>query len=139
IASDTQQVIKGSITLAELLRRPGVHYIDLERHGLGNPALNSVEKEGAEIEIKYSGYLQRQQNQIDLVSRQTNRQLPPDLDYALIDTLSKEAREKLAKVKPLTVGQAGRIGGVNPADINALLVYLELRYRQKSSEVSMLA
>ena len=136
IASDTQQVIKGSITLAELLRRPGVHYIDLERHGLGNPALNSVEKEGAEIEIKYSGYLQRQQNQIDLVSRQTNRQLPPDLDYALIDTLSKEAREKLAKVKPLTVGQAGRIGGVNPADINALLVYLELRYRQKSSEVS---
>ncbi|HEY9695122.1 MAG TPA: tRNA uridine-5-carboxymethylaminomethyl(34) synthesis enzyme MnmG [Oculatellaceae cyanobacterium] len=136
IASDTQQVIKGSITLTELLRRPGVHYIDLERHGLGNPALNSVEKEGAEIEIKYYGYLQRQQNQIDLVSRQTNRQLPPDLDYALIDTLSKEAREKLAKVKPLTVGQAGRIGGVNPADINALLVYLELRYRQKSSEVS---
>ena len=136
IASDTQQVIKGSITLAELLRRPGVHYIDLERHGLGNPALNSVEKEGAEIEIKYSGYLQRQQNQIDLVSRQTNRQLPPDLDYALIDTLSKEAREKLAKIKPLTIGQAGRIGGVNPADINALLVYLELRYRQKSSEVS---
>ncbi|AFZ13669.1 tRNA uridine 5-carboxymethylaminomethyl modification enzyme mnmG [Crinalium epipsammum PCC 9333] len=136
IASDTNQVIKGSITLAELLRRPGVHYIDLERHGLGNPALNSVEKEGAEIEIKYSGYLQRQQNQIDLVSRQTNRQLPPDLDYASIDTLSKEAREKLAKVKPLTVGQAARIGGVNPADINALLVYLELRYRQKSSEVS---
>jgi tRNA uridine 5-carboxymethylaminomethyl modification enzyme len=138
IASDTQQVIKGSITLAELLRRPGVHYIDLERHGLGNPALNSVEKEGAEIEIKYSGYLQRQQNQIDLVSRQTNRQLPADLDYASIETLSKEAREKLAKVKPLTVGQAGRIGGVNPADINALLVYLELRYRQKSSEVSKL-
>jgi len=129
IAADTQQAIKGSITLADLLRRPGFHYVDLERYELGNPNLNSAEKEGAEIDIKYSGYLQRQQNQIDQITRQAHRQLPPDLDYASIDTLSKEAREKLAKVKPLTVGQAARIGGVNPADVNALLVYLELRSR----------
>ncbi len=129
IAADTQQAIKGSITLADLLRRPGFHYVDLECYELGNPNLNSAEKEGAEIDIKYSGYLQRQQNQIDQITRQAHRQLPPDLDYASIDTLSKEAREKLAKVKPLTVGQAARIGGVNPADVNALLVYLELRSR----------
>ncbi|MFM7405581.1 MAG: tRNA uridine-5-carboxymethylaminomethyl(34) synthesis enzyme MnmG [Cuspidothrix sp.] len=126
IAQNTQQAIKGSITLADLLRRSGIHYIDLERHGIGNPTLNQAEKEGAEIDIKYAGYLARQQNQIEQVARQANRQIPSDLDYSLIDTLSKESREKLNQVKPLTIGQASRIGGVNPADINALLIYLEI-------------
>ncbi len=139
IASDTQQVIKGSITLADLLRRPGFHYLDLNRYGLGNPSLNQSEKEGAEIDIKYSGYLQRQQNQIDQIVRQAHRQLPADLDYATIDTLSKEAREKLSQVKPLTIGQATRIGGVNPADINALLIYLEFRKTHTQSEFPALA
>ena len=127
IATDTQQAIKNSITLADLLRRPGFHYVDLNRYELNNPSLKPAEKEAAEIDIKYSGYLQRQQNQIDQIARQAHRQLPPDLDYSAIETLSKESREKLAKVKPLTIGQAARIGGVNPADVNALLVYLELR------------
>ncbi|MTJ32309.1 tRNA uridine-5-carboxymethylaminomethyl(34) synthesis enzyme MnmG [Aphanizomenon sp. UHCC 0183] len=126
IAHDTQEAIRGSITLADLLRRSGIHYLDLERHGLHNPALKQAEKEGAEIDIKYAGYLARQQNQIDQVARQANRQLSSDLDYSTIETLSKESREKLNKVKPLTIGQAARIGGVNPADINALLIYLEL-------------
>ncbi len=130
IASDTQQAIKNSITLADLLRRPGFHYANLEHYELSNPALNTAEKAGAEIDIKYSGYLQRQQNQIDAISRHANRPLPSDLDYSTIETLSKEAREKLSKVKPLTVGQAARIGGVNPADVNALLVYLEFRDRR---------
>ncbi|MDF5711112.1 MAG: tRNA uridine-5-carboxymethylaminomethyl(34) synthesis enzyme MnmG [Nostoc sp. S4] len=133
IASHTQQAIKGSITLNDLLRRPGFHYVDLDRFGLGNPNLNRAEKEGAEIDIKYSGYLARQQNQIDQIARQAHRQLPADLDYAKIDTLSKEAREKLTHVKPLTLGQAARIGGVNPADINALLLYLELRKTKSQS------
>ena len=126
IAADTQQKIKGSVTLVDLLRRPGFHYADLERYGLDNSHLNQGEKEGAEIDIKYSGYIQRQQKQIDQIARQSNRQLPSDIDYMKIDTLSMEAREKLTKVRPLTIGQASRIGGVNPADINALLVYLEL-------------
>ena len=126
IAHDTQEAIRGSITLADLLRRSGIHYLDLERHGLHNPALKQAEKEGAEIDIKYAGYLARQQNQIDQVARQANRQLPGNLDYSTIETLSKESREKLNKVKPLTIGQAARIGGVNPADINALLIYLEV-------------
>lgn len=129
IVAETQQAIKGSITLADLLRRPGLHSADLERHGLGNSALAPAEKEGAEIDIKYSGYIQRQQHQIDQILRQEQRKLSQDLDYNSIDTLSKEAREKLAKVRPLTVGQASRIGGVNPADINALLVYLETAAR----------
>ncbi|MGL6280998.1 MAG: hypothetical protein ACRC2J_01165, partial [Microcoleaceae cyanobacterium] len=74
-------------------------------------------------------YLQRQQNQIDQVARQENRKLPADLDYYAIATLSMEAREKLSKIQPLTIGQANRLGGVNPSDINALLIYLEIQYR----------
>lgn len=134
IVADTNQVIKGSITLADLLRRPKFHYADLIKHGLGNVDLQRAEKEGAEIDIKYSGYLARQQNQIDQVARQANRPLPGDLDYDSINTLSKEAREKLNKVKPLTIGQAARTGGVNPADVNALLIYLELRKNHSQTE-----
>jgi tRNA uridine 5-carboxymethylaminomethyl modification enzyme len=136
ISAYTQQAIKGSITLAELLRKPGIHYADLDRFGVGNAALDRAEKEGAEIDIKYSGYIQRQQNQIDQIARQEHRKLPADLDYHAIATLSKEAREKLAKVRPLTIGQATRIGGVNPADMNALLIYLEVKSRQSSDQTS---
>lgn len=132
IFAATNQRIKGSITLAELLRRPGFHYQDLATYGLANLELNRAEQEGAEIDIKYSGYIQRQQNQIEQTSRNANRKLPANLDYTNINTLSKEAREKLAKVKPLTIGQACRIGGVNPADIDALLIYLEVSQRQQA-------
>jgi tRNA uridine 5-carboxymethylaminomethyl modification enzyme len=133
IATHTEQKIKGSITLADLLRRPGFHYGDLLTHGLGNEQLNQAERDGAEIDLKYSGYIQRQQNQIDLAARNANRPLAADLDYHAIETLSKEAREKLAQVKPLTLGQASRIGGVNPSDINALLVHLEMASRRRAA------
>ncbi|NEQ48628.1 MAG: tRNA uridine-5-carboxymethylaminomethyl(34) synthesis enzyme MnmG [Leptolyngbya sp. SIO3F4] len=131
IMADTGQKIKDAIALADLLRRPRFHYTHLEQYGLGNPDLTRAEKEGAEIDIKYSGYIQRQQNQIAQVAKQQNRKLPQNLDYMVIETLSMEAREKLTAVRPLTVGQATRIGGVNPADINALLVHLEIKERQK--------
>jgi tRNA uridine 5-carboxymethylaminomethyl modification enzyme len=131
IVADTGQNIKGAIALADLLRRPGFHYFHLAAYGLGNPTLTREEREGAEIDIKYAGYLHRQQAQIDQISRNTGRKLPANLDYHAIETLSKEAREKLATVRPLTVGQAARIGGVNPADVNALLVYLEIQARQQ--------
>jgi len=129
ITSETGEKIKGSITLADLLRRPGFHYSNLECYGLGDLQLAQEVKEGAEIEIKYAGYLQRQQQQIEKVARQATRPLPADLDYMKIDTLSMEAREKLTKLRPLTIGQASRLGGVNPADINALLIFLECRTR----------
>ncbi len=132
IVADTNQKIKGSVTLAELLRRPKFHYVDLDGYGLGNPELKQQEKEGAEIDIKYSGYIKRQQLQIDQISRHERRKLPAELDYMAIETLSMESREKLTKVRPLTIGQASRIGGVNPADVNALLVYLELRNRKET-------
>lgn len=135
IAAHTQQFIKGSITLAELLRKPGLHYVDLDRFGLGNSTLDRAEKEGAEIDIKYSGYIQRQQHQIAAIARQEHRKLPASLDYSSISTLSNEAREKLTKIRPLTIGQASRIGGVNPADINALLIYLEVQARRATEVV----
>ena len=134
IARETDQKIKGSITLAQLLRRSGFHYSDLQQFGLDNPQLNRAETEGAEIDIKYSGYIKRQETQIEQLSRHTKLKLPQDLDYSTVETLRMEAREKLNQVKPLTIGQATRIGGVNPADINALLVYLELK-NQKPKQI----
>jgi tRNA uridine 5-carboxymethylaminomethyl modification enzyme len=133
IAVSTGEAIKGAITLADLLRRPSIHYQVLLDHNLGNSTLQSYETEGVEIEIKYAGYIKRQEKQIELINRQEHRKLPQDLDYATIQTLSMEAREKLNRIKPLTMGQASRIGGVNPADINALLVYLETTARLTST------
>ena len=130
VEQETGAAIKGSITLADLLRRPGIHTDDLIRHGLADAALPLPVREGAEIDIKYSGYLQRQQQQIDQVKRQSQRKLPSDLNYESIGTLSREAREKLSAIKPNTLGQASRIPGVSQADITALLMWLELRQRQ---------
>ena len=130
VEQETGAAIKGSITLADLLRRPGMHASDLVRHGLADADLPLPVREGAEIDIKYSGYLQRQQQQIDQVKRQSQRKLPADLDYAGIGTLSNEAREKLGAIQPSTLGQASRIPGVSQADITALLMWLELRQRR---------
>jgi tRNA uridine 5-carboxymethylaminomethyl modification enzyme len=130
VEEETGAAIKGSITLADLLRRPGMHAADLVRHGLADADLPLPVREGAEIDIKYSGYLQRQQQQIDQVKRQSQRKLPADLNYAGIGTLSNEAREKLGSIQPSTLGQASRIPGVSQADITALLMWLELRKRE---------
>ena len=129
VEEETGAVIKGSITLADLLRRPGMHADDLVRHGLADANLPLSVREGAEIDIKYSGYLQRQQQQIDQVKRQSQRKLPADVVYADIETLSREAREKLSAIQPITLGQASRIPGVSQADTTALLMWLELRRR----------
>jgi len=130
VEQQTGAAIKGSITLADLLRRPGMHASDLVRHGLADADLPLPVREGAEIDIKYSGYLQRQQQQIDQVKRQGQRKLPADLNYADIGTLSREAREKLSAIQPTTLGQASRIPGVSQADITALLMWLEVQRRQ---------
>lgn len=130
VAAETGAAIKGSITLADLLRRPGFHHADLVRHGLADADLPGDVCEGAEIDIRYSGYLARQQQQIEQVRRQQGLPIPAGLDYASIGTLSAEAREKLAAIQPLTLGQAARIPGVSPADVQALLLWLELRRRR---------
>ena len=131
VVEQTGAAIKGSITLADLLRRPGFHSADLVRHGLAEATLPLDVREGAEIDIKYSGYLARQQQQIDQVKKQEHKAIPSGIDYASIGTLSREAREKLAVVQPLNLGQASRIPGVSPADVTALMLWLELESRRR--------
>ena len=132
VQEQTGAAIKGSITLADLLRRPGFHSADLVRHGLADADLPLDVREGAEIDIKYSGYLARQQQQIDQVKKQEHRAIPAGLDYEAIGTLSREAREKLAAIQPLNLGQAARIPGVSHADVTALLLWLELDGRRRA-------
>lgn len=129
ITAETGEVIRGAITLSELLRRPKFNYAELIHYGLADENLNRFERLAAEIEVKYVGYIQRQEHQIEEVAKHSDRKLPQDIDYNAIETLSKESREKLSKIRPMTIGQASRIGGVNPADVNALLVYLEIQHR----------
>ena len=132
VEAETGAPIKGSITLADLLRRPGFHSADLLRHGLADPELPADVREAAEITIKYSGYLARQQQQIDQVKKQEHRPIPADVDYGSIGTLSREAREKLSAIQPLNLGQAARIPGVSHADVTALLLWLELDSRRRA-------
>ncbi|MBD1194192.1 tRNA uridine-5-carboxymethylaminomethyl(34) synthesis enzyme MnmG [Vulcanococcus sp. Clear-D1] len=131
VVAQTGAAIKGSITLADLLRRPGFHSADLVRHGLAAADLPIDVREGAEIDIKYSGYLARQQQQIDQVKKQEHKAIPAGIDYAAIGTLSREAREKLAAVQPVNLGQASRVPGVSPADVTALMLWLELEARRQ--------
>ena len=132
VEAQTNAPIKGSITLADLLRRPGFGSAELVRHGLADPALPADVREAAEIEIRYSGYLARQQQQIEQVKKQEHRPIPPGIDYAAIGTLSREAREKLAAIQPSNLGQAARVPGVSQADVSALLLWLELERRRCS-------
>ena len=130
VAAATGAGINGSITLADLLRRPGLHREDLVRLGLCDPDLPADVRDGAEIDIKYSGYLARQEQQIERVRRQLGRAIPTGIAYEGIRTLSSEAREKLTAIQPRSLGQASRIPGVSPADVNALLLWLELERRK---------
>ncbi len=132
ITAETGEAIRGAITLSDLLRRPKFNYAELIHYGLADPTLNRFERLAAEIEVKYVGYIQRQEHQIEEVAKHSDRKLPTDINYNAIETLSKESREKLSKIRPMTIGQASRIGGVNPADVNALLVYLEIQQRRKN-------
>ena len=88
-------------------------------------ALPRVAAEQVEISVKYEGYIQRQAQEVEELRRMEGRKLPPDRDYAAIQGLRLEAREKLAAVRPLDLGQASRIFGVSPADVAALMIYLE--------------
>jgi len=117
--------VKSGVKLAELLRRPEIDYEDLAEIDPDRPRLSFAEKEQVSIAVKYEGYIKRQMLQVEQFKRLESRKLPPGLDYEQIKGLSTEARQKLNRLKPDSVGQASRISGVSPADISVLLVYLE--------------
>ena len=117
--------VANSARLADLLRRPQVSYADIAPFDPERPELSPAVTDEVEIQIKYAGYLTRQEKQVEEFKKEEARLLPDDLDYAAIPGLRLEAREKLAAIRPVSIGQAGRISGVSPADIAVLLIYLE--------------
>ncbi len=116
--------VKNSARLADLLRRPQVTYADIGPFDENRPALPEAVTQAVEIHVKYAGYLARQEKQVEQFKREEAKLLPEDIDYAAIPGLRLEAREKLQSIRPRSVGQAGRISGVSPADIAVLLIYL---------------
>ena len=111
--------------LIDLLRRPQMTYDELMTFDPGAPALPKAVREQVEISVKYEGYIRRQLSQVEEFEKLEQHALPADLDYSGIQGLRLEAREKLAAVRPVNLGQASRISGVSPADMGALMVYLE--------------
>ena len=119
--------VANSARLADLLRRPQVTYADIAPFDPNRPNLPAAVTEEVEIQIKYAGYLARQEKQVAEFKKEESRLLPADIDYAAIGGLRLEAREKLEAIRPMSIGQAGRISGVSPADIAVLLIWLEQR------------
>ena len=117
--------VSNSARLADLLRRPQVSYADIAPFDPDRPLLPAAVTEEVEIQIKYAGYLARQEKQVAEFKREESRLLPPGIDYRTIAGLRLEAQEKLSEIRPMSIGQAGRISGVSPADIAVLLIYLE--------------
>ena len=127
LASRDSTPVTNSARLADLLRRPQVTYADIAPFDPERPELPAAVTEEVEIQIKYAGYLARQEKQVEEFRLAESRQLPADTDYNAIAGLRLEARQKLSDIRPMSIGQASRISGVSPADIAVLLIYLEQR------------
>ena len=125
LASKDSTPVANPARLADLLRRPQVTYEDIAPFDEDRPELPLAVTEEVEIQIKYAGYLERQRKHVEEFKKEESRLLPSDIDYDSIGGLRLEARQKLGEIRPLSIGQAGRISGVSPADIAVLLIYLE--------------
>ena len=125
LASRGSAPVANSARLADLLRRPQITYEDIAPFDPDRPDLPAAVTEEVEIQIKYAGYLARQEKQVADFKKEESRLLPADIDYASIAGLRLEAQEKLNAIRPMSIGQAGRISGVSPADIAVLLIWLE--------------
>lgn len=130
LAGKNSAPVKDGCKLIDLLRRPELSYADLAHFDPDRPALPAVIREQVEIRVKYAGYIGRQQKDVEQYRKLQSRPLPTDLDYEQVDSLRLEARQKLNQVKPLNFGQAARISGVSPADITALMIYMETRWKE---------
>ena len=119
--------VTNSARLADLIRRPGVSYEDLQPFDPERPELPVSVTDEVQIQLKYAGYLARQEKQVEQFRKEEARLLPPELNYEAIAGLRLEARQKLMEIRPMSIGQASRISGVSPADIAVLLIYLEQR------------
>ncbi len=122
------------VTLEALLRRPEISYTDLKYFADDLPEVNKDVIEQVEVQVKYKGYIDRQQAQVEQFRKMEEKKIPEDLDYNQLENLRLEAREKLNKIKPISIGQASRISGVSPADISALMIYLEQYNRSKKDD-----
>ena len=127
--------VDGSISLMELLKRPQVSYAGLAAVDNSRPELAQHIVDHLEVQIKYEGYIRKQLQQIEKFKRLEDKKLSENIDYSQIEGLRIEAKEKLEKFRPLSIGQASRISGVSPADINVLLIYLE-KYRRRNNGAS---
>lgn len=117
--------IKIGVKLADLLKRTEIKYEYLEEIDKNMPDLTEEEKKEVEIQVKYEGYIKLEEAQVEKFKKLENKKLPKEIDYSELSGLRIEARQKLNKIKPESVGQASRISGVSPADISVLLIYLE--------------
>ena len=117
--------VSGSARMADLVRRPQIGYDLLAPFDPTRPALSKAVREQVEIQLKYAGYIARQEKQVAEFQKAEGRRLPPDADYTVIQGLRLEARQKLQEMRPLSIGQASRISGVSPADVAVLLIWLE--------------
>ena len=133
LAGKNSAPVRAGCKLIDLLRRPELSYADLARFDPDRPALPAVIREQVEIRVKYAGYIDRQMRDVEQYRKLQSRPLPPDLDYSGIDSLRLEARQKLNAVRPLNFGQAARISGVSPADITALMIYMETRWKGENT------
>ena len=111
--------------MADLLKRTEMKYEYLKEIDSNMPELTEEESKEIEIQVKYEGYIKLEEAQVEKFKKLENKKLPQDIDYSKLNGLRIEARQKLNKIKPNSVGQASRISGVSPADISVLLIYLE--------------
>lgn len=126
--------VANKVSLAKLLQRPEVTYDNLSKIDSARPNVGRYAKEQAEIQIKYDGYISKQIAQVEKFKKLENKKLSDDIDYSKLDGLRLEARQKLNDIKPESIGQASRISGVSPSDINVLMIHLErLKYNQNKN------
>ena len=126
--------LKTACSLAELMCRPELSYASLKEIDPDRPELSEEVIDQVNINVKYDGYIKRQIKQVEQFKKIENKKIPKDIDYNEVNSLRKEARQKLEKYRPVNVGQASRISGVSPADISVLLIYLEQVYYAKRDE-----